>query len=92
MLYGICTCSGMFPSILLRNSAIICRAKTVLLQKKSQTMGNASTSPPGHASRHKLGFFTSADTARIHINATKTSAPQNDKSDQIPPVVPVKVS
>jgi hypothetical protein len=55
-------------------------------------MGNASTSPPGHASRHKLGFFTSADTARIHINATKTSAPQNDKSDQIPPVVPVKVS
>ncbi len=28
----------------------------------------------------------------IHINATKTSAPQNDKSNQIPPVVLVKVS
>jgi hypothetical protein len=73
----------MFPSMLLRNSPIICRAKTALLQKKSKTVGNAS--------RNKLGFFTSADTARIHINATKTSAPQNDKSDQIPPLVPVKV-
>lgn len=91
MLYGICTCSGMFPSILLRNSPIICRAKTALLQKKSKTLGNASTSPPRHASRDKLGFFTSADTAGIDINATKTSAPQNDKSDQIPPLVPVKV-
>jgi len=40
----------MFPSMLL----IICRAKTALLQKKSKTVGNASTSPPGHASREKL--------------------------------------
>lgn len=92
MLYGTCTCSGMFPSMLLRNSPIICRAKTALLQKKSKTVGNASTSPPGRASRDKLGFCTSADTGGIHINATRTSAPQNDKSDQIPPVVLVKVS